>query len=351
MSRERSFNLLRTVVSMGAALLVAFVIILLVSDKPVKSVQIFLLQPFSSERYLGNIVETAIPLIFSGLSMALLFQAGLFNLGSEGVFFLSGIAGSLAAIWLKLPVYLFPFVCIFAGILAGMFTMLAPGFLKAKYGASEMVTSLMMNSIVYGIGCYILNNVMRDPSVSSLGSYKYRKAALLPVIVKGTRIHLGLVLALLCVFLIYVLLYRTKVGYEIRAVGTNFRFARYSGIGAARVILSVHLIDGAVAGCGGIVECLGMHKRFEWTALPGYGFDGAMIAMLAGNNPFGVAGAALFVAWLRVGADLVNRFADVPTEMIALLQSLIILLISAEKFLHKYKQAWMEKDVAIGGKE
>lgn len=348
MSRERTFNMLRTAVSMIAAMLVAFIIILFVSDQPVESIKIFLVQPFSSRRYLGNIVETAIPLIFSGLSMALLFQAGLFNLGGEGVFFMSGIAGSLVAIWFQLPFYIFPFVCIAAGAVTGILVMLVPGILKAKYGANEMVTSLMMNNIAYGIGCYILNNIMRDPSVSSLVSYKYRKAALLPTVISGTRVHLGLMIAILCVVIIYIFLYKTKGGYEVRATGTNIRFAKYSGIRVTKVIILVHIIAGAVAGCGGIVECLGLHKRFEWTALPGYGFDGAMIAMLANNNPFGVVGAALFVGYLRVGADLVNRFADVPTEMIAILQSLIILLISAEKFLHKYKQAWIEKDVKIG---
>jgi ABC-type uncharacterized transport system permease subunit len=348
MSRERTFNMLRTAVSMIAAMLVAFIIILFVSEQPVESIKIFLVQPFSSRRYLGNIVETAIPLIFSGLSMALLFQAGLFNLGGEGVFFMSGIAGSLVAIWFQLPFYIFPFVCIAVGAVAGILVMLVPGVLKAKYGANEMVTSLMMNNIAYGIGCYILNNIMRDPSVSSLVSYKYRKAALLPTIISGTRVHLGLMIAILCVVIIYIFLYKTKGGYEVRATGTNIRFAKYSGIRVTKVIILVHVIAGAVAGCGGIVECLGLHKRFEWTSLPGYGFDGAMIAMLANNNPFGVVGAALFVGYLRVGADLVNRFADVPTEMIAILQSLIILLISAEKFLHKYKQAWIEKDVNIG---
>ena len=100
----------------------------------------------------------------------------------------------------------------------------------------------------------------------------------------------------------------------------------------------------AIAGMGGIIECLGMHKRFEWTALPGYGFDGAMIAMLAGNHPIGVIGAAFFVSYLRIGADLVNRTSDIPTEMISILQSIIILLISAERFLHKYKQNWIEKE-------
>ena len=126
--------------------------------------------------------------------------------------------------------------------------------------------------------------------------------------------------------------------------GDNVHFAKASGINVTRVIILVHVAAGALAGAGGIIECIGMHKRFEWTALPGYGFDGAMIAMLANNNPVAVIGSALFVSYLRVGADLVNRSSDIPTEMISILQSIIILLISAERFLHKYKQNWIEKE-------
>lgn len=344
MSRERSFTIIRTAVSMLVAILVAFVIILLVSDQPVESIKIFLLRPFSSKRYLGNIVETAVPLIFSGLAMAIMFRASLFNLGGEGIFFIAGITGSIAAIWPQLPPVAFPIVCIMAGALTGMVVMLVPGVLKAKYGASEMVTSLMMNNILLGVGLYLLNNMMRDPKVASLVSYKYRTNALLGTIVPGTRIHAGFLIALVCAFLTYLFLFKSKWGYEIRMVGNNKKFASYSGINVTRVIIIVHLVAGAIAGMGGIIECLGMHKRFEWTALPGYGFDGAMIAMLAGNNPIGVIGAAFFVSYLRIGADLVNRTSDIPTEMIAILQSIIILLISAERFLHKYKQNWIEKE-------
>ena len=145
MSREQSFNIIRTVVSMGVAIAVAFIIILLVSDQPVESIRIFLLAPLSSKRYLGNIVETAVPLIFSGLSMALMFKASLFNLGGEGIFFISGITGSILAIWLKMPPVIFPAVCIAVGAVTGMVIMLVPGVLKAKYGANEMVTSLWVS--------------------------------------------------------------------------------------------------------------------------------------------------------------------------------------------------------------
>ena len=340
MSRERSFTIIRTAVSMLVAILVAFVIIVLVSDQPVESIKIFLLRPFSTKRYLGNIVETAVPLIFSGLAMALMFKASLFNLGGEGIFFIAGITGSIVAIWPQLPPVVFPIVC----IVTGMVVMLIPGVLKAKYGASEMVTSLMMNNILLGVGLYLLNNMMRDPQVASLVSYQYRSNALLANIIPGTRVHVGFLIALACAFAAYVFLFKSKWGYEIRMVGDNGKFASYSGINVTKVIIIVHLAAGAIAGMGGIIECLGMHRRFEWTALPGYGFDGAMIAMLAGNHPIGVIGAAFFVSYLRVGADLVNRASDVPTEMISILQSIIILLISAERFLHKYKQNWIEKE-------
>lgn len=344
MSRERSFTIIRTIVSMAAAILVAFIIILLVSDDPVASIRTFLIGPFTSRRYLGNILEIAIPLIFSGVSMAILFQTSLFNLGGEGVYFISGAVASLPAIWWLGLGGFHPVICIIIGGLTGVAVMLIPGILKAKFGASEMVTSLMMNNILLGVGSYLLNNVMRDPSVTTLVSYKYRTAALLPKLIAGTKVHFGLLIALLTVAFAYVFLYKSKWGYEIRLTGNNSSFAKYSGINVVKVIIVAHVVAGFIAGMGGTVECLGMHKRFEWTALPGYGFDGAMIAMLANNNPIGVIGAAVFVAYLRIGADLVNRYSDIPTEMISILQCIIILLISAERFLHKYKQRWIEKE-------
>ena len=248
MSRERSFTIIRTAVAMLVAILVAFVIILLVSDQPVESIKIFLLRPFSTKRYLGNIVETAVPLIFSGLAMALMFKASLFNLGGEGIFFIAGITGSIAAIWPQLPPIAFPIVCIMAGAVTGMIVMLVPGVLKAKYGASEMVTSLMMNNILLGVGMYLLNNMMRDPSVASLVSYKYRTNAMLGTIIPGTRVHAGFLIALVCAFAVYVFMFKSKWGYEIRMVGNNGKFASYSGINVTKVIIIVHLAAGAIAG-------------------------------------------------------------------------------------------------------
>ncbi len=345
MNRERSFGILRTVVALLIAFAAAFLIIALVSETPLESIRIFAVGPFTQGRYLGNIVEHAIPLIFSGLAMSVLFQTSLFNMGAEGIFYISGALISLLAIFVPMPVGIHPLAVILMGACVGVLVMLIPGFLRAKLNASELVTSLMLNNILFGVGMYLLSQVLRDPHVGSQMSYKFLETALLPRIVPGTRIHFGLVIALVCVALVYLFLYKTKWGYEIRMTGINTHFANYSGINTFKAILVAHVVAGALAGVGGAVETIGIHQRFEWMALPGYGFDGAMIAMLAGNHPVGVVGSALFVAYLRIGADMVSRLSDVPTEMVAILQCIILLLVSAEKFLSRYRQKWIEKGV------
>lgn len=348
MNREKSFQILRTAVSLLIALLLAYVIIFFTSKTPLESIRIFTFGPFDSVRHLGNIIEAALPLIFSGLAMSIIFQANLFNLGAEGIYYISGAVVSLIAIFFSMPPIVHPAVIILVGALVGAVVMSIPGILRAKFNTSELVTSLMLNNILLGAGLWILTNVMRDPVTGNQISYKFAETALLSRIIPGTRIHSGLIIAVICVIFTYIFLYRTKWGYEIRMTGSNGDFAQYSGINTARVIIMAHLVAGILAGVGGAVETIGMHRRFEWTMLPGYGMDGAMIAMLGGNNPFGVVLAALFVAYLRVGADMVSRLSDVPTEMVAILQALIILLISAERFLHKYRQKWIEKGVKNG---
>ena len=344
MNKERKFELIRTLVSVMIAIVLAFAIILLISEQPLEAIKTFVVGPLSSKRYIGNIIEMAIPLIFSGLAMCVVFQASLFNLGGEGIFFMSAVVSSAVAIFIPMPAGIHQFVAIGVGALVGAVIASIPGVLKAKWNGSELVTSLMLNNILFGVGMYILNYKMRDTSAMAVVSQKFQETVLLPRIVPSTRIHLGLIIALVTVAVVYFIIYKSKWGYEIRMTGLNKEFAEYSGINTFKVIILAHIISGIIGGMGGAIETIGMHKRFEWTALPGYGFDGALIAMLARNNPLGAIGAALFLAYIRVGADLVARLSDVPAEMISILQGVIILLISAERFLYSYKQKMMLKE-------
>ncbi|MBS4536766.1 ABC transporter permease [Clostridium sp. D2Q-14] len=345
MNVEKRFEIVRTFVAVTISLLIGFAIILFASDEPLSTLYYFIISPSTKMRYLGNVVELAIPLIFSGLATSILFQTGLFNLGSEGVFYFSGLLASIIGIKFSLSFIFHPILAILIGSLFGMIVMLLIGFFKAKWNASELVISLMFNSIFFGIGAYILNFYFRDPNVSGVYSFKMNESVFLNKIIPGTRIHTGLIIALLTVFLVYLFLYRTRWGYEIRMTGLNKRFGKYTGMNTTKVILIASILAGAIAGMGGAVEIIGMYDRFKWSALPGLGFDGALIAMLAKNKPKNVIFAALFLAYIRIGADLMARMTDIPSEMVYILQAIIILFISGKKFLEGYKEKSLLKEV------
>jgi simple sugar transport system permease protein len=345
MNFENRFELIRTFVAVSISLLIGFAIILFVSDEPISTLFYFAIGPLTKTRYIGNVIESAIPLIFSGLATAILFQTCLFNLGAEGIFYFSGLLAAIIGITFSMPPVLHPIVAIAAGCVFGMLYMFVIGYFKAKWNASELVISLMFNSIFYGIGLYILNYFFRDPDVSGFASLKMKKTVLLANIIPHTRIHAGLIIALITVWLGYLFLYRTKWGYEIRMTGINADFARYSGVKTTRAIIIASVVAGAIAGIGGSVEVIGMYDRFRWAALPGLGFDGALIAMLAKNKPGNTIYAALFLAYIRIGADLMARMTNIPSEMVYIMQAVIILLISGGKFLEKYKQRALLREV------
>ncbi len=345
MNKEMKFEILRSVIAVLIALIIGFLVILFISEQPIDTIRTFIFGPLQSKRHLGNVVEMAIPLIFSGLATSIVFQANLFNLGTEGIFYFSGVMAAIVAIFVKVPGGIHPVIAILAGGLVGGAIGFIPGFLKAKWNANELVTSLMFNNILLGLGLYIVNYYLRDPQALATVSYKFQPTAKLGVMISGTRIHYGLLLVVAMVAFTYLFLYKTPWGYALRITGMNRKFADYSGLKTFSVIIYAHVIAGIIGGMGGATEILGMYKRFQWQSLPGYGFDGALVAMLGRNHPFGAVGAALFLAYIRVGADMMARMSDVPAEMVAIMQAVIIFLISAEKFLQAYRQRMLLKEV------
>lgn len=345
MHSEQRFEWMRTAIAIGIALLIAYGVILVVSETPIETLLTFIAGPLKSKRYLGNVIELSIPLMFSGVATAILFQAKLFNLGAEGLFYICGLVAAILVINLSVsPILALILSLVIASIVGGVaFTI--PGYMRAKWGASELVTSLMFNSIFYGVGLYFLNYYFRDPNQTQIATAKFPEGATLMRIISGTRIHAGLIIAIIVVILTHLFLYKTKWGYALRMTGINPNFASYSGINTVTVILYAHIIAGLIAGLGGAVEVLGMYSRFTWQALPGLGFDGALVAMLAKNKPLNVIVSALFIAYIRIGADLMARLCDVSSEMVAIIQAIIILLISAERFLYYWRQKMLLKEV------
>lgn len=344
MRKNLKFEVVRTSMAILIALAVALIIIFLTSNEPGVALKEFVVGPIDSLRHFGNVIELAIPLMFTGLAVSIMFKAQQFNLGAEGGFFIGGVAAMVVAIKVSLPVVAHPLVAILFGGILGAIVVSIPAFMKVRWNATELVSSLMLNYVALFIGAYLLNYHFRDPNSGAIASYKIPKTAKLMVILDGTRIHAGLIIVAVMVILCYYFLYRTKWGYEIRITGENKRFAEYSGINTAKVIILSQVFGGFIAGMGGSIEVLGLYRRFTWQTLPGYGWDGIIVAILARNNPLYVPIGAIFLAYLRIGADLMSRGSDVQSEVVAIIQGVIIVFIVAESFLSKYKHKLVYKE-------
>ncbi len=344
MNSNTKFNILRTLLSVGIALLISFILIFFTSQEPVKAIIKLLTGPLESTRRFGNVIEAMIPLIFTGVGVSIMFSANQINLAGEGSFHIGGLVATVIALNTTLPAGISPIVCILLAGLAGSLVTAIPAVLKIKTESDILVSSLMMNYLILYFSNYILSYFIKDPSAGSVVSYAVPEITQFSTIFTGTRIHIGLFIAIAVALIGYVFLYKTKIGYELRVTGENQDFARYSGINVLKITLVSSLLGGFVIGLGGGVEILGMYNRFSWTSLLGYGWDAIIITTLAKKNPLYVPFAAFFLAYLRTGASIMSRSTDVATEIVIITQGLIILLVVAEQFLSKYKHKMIAKE-------
>ena len=297
---------------------------------------------------LADILAAMIPTIFTGLSVCIMFAANQFNMGAEGGIMLGAFISAMAAIYIPLPAGLHPVVAVLLGGLAVAVVMLLPAVLKAKLNVSEMVCSLMLNYIIMYVIKFLMNTYLADKTRGQIMSYQFRETANIAPIVNntifsGAKLTWGFVVAIVCVILCGLFMYRSRWGYAIRMIGINQDFSKYSGMKVAGVIVLSQVLGGFLAGAGGGVEMLGRYTAFSWSALPGYGWTGITIAILAGNNPYMVPLASFFMAYLSKGCDLMATYAKVPAQLIDIIQGVIFLFFAAEQFLSGYRQSLVVK--------
>ncbi|MBR0575035.1 ABC transporter permease [Proteiniclasticum sp. BAD-10] len=344
-------ELLKMLTAIALSLLIVFVIIFFVSDDPMGAISSFLLGPLKSIRRMGNIVELMIPLMFSGLAIIFLFRTGLFNLSGEGAIFSGAVVATIVILSLDVAPVLRMILAVLAAGLAGSFVTFIPGFLKVKFNANEIVTSLMLNFVCLNVGLYFIHGYFLDPQVNSPYSYKFDPGVGLPKLISGTRVHLGLIIALVVIGMAWLMLHRSAFGFRSKLVGANRKMAEYVGIGSTSIILLTQLLGGFVAGMGGSVELLGMYNRFQFGGLTGYGWDGIPIAIIARHNPKNLPFAALFISYLKIGADIMARESNVPFEIVQIIQAVMIIFISAQALLSGYKKKVMMQEVSKMEKE
>jgi simple sugar transport system permease protein len=284
----------------------------------------------------------ATPLIFTGLAAAVAFRAHFYNIGAEGQLYL----GALAAVAIgggAIPapaIVLFPLMIVGA-MAAGALLLLVPALAKTRLGVDEVVTTLLLNFVALLFVSMMLDGPMKDPtamgwpqSVPILPGVEFGK------LLERSRVHSGLILAVVLSLVLWVVNARTTFGYEMRAVGANATAARFAGISVSSVMVKTALLSGALAGLAGVGEVAGRAGYLTLDMSPGYGYSGIVIAMLAGLNPLAVVLAAMFVAGVIVGADSMSRAVGVPTYLADVIVAVSLLSMLVATMLARYKVRW-----------
>lgn len=345
---NKKFTTVRLVCAFSIAIIISIAIIFSISKEPGVAIFNLFLGPLQSKRHFFDVLASSVPLMFTGLALGLVFKSGNFSMIADAALYTGGVVTAALAIKVILPAGVHPIVILIAAAVVGGIIGSIPALLKVYFHTNELVTSLMLNYVFFYLGIFIVNKFLIDRQAGTFASLRYNSSATLPTLLSGTKFHVGFLIAIAVVIILYVLIYKTKFGYEIRISGSNPKFAKYSGINTKKVIIMTQVIAGAVAGIGGAVEQMAMYPRFNWQDSPSYAWDGVIIAILSGNNPKFVPIAAFFLAYIRVGADLMSRRSDVQNELVSIIQAVLILFITAERFMAGWKQRQEAKKALEG---
>ena len=290
---------------------------------------------------LSGIAQTltkATPLLLVGLGICIAFRGGVINIGGEGQIIVGALAASAVALALPTrPGYLLLPLTLIGGTIAGGLWGGVPGILKARLNVNEILSTVMMNQIALQLMNFLLRGPMLDPEQVAAGTNIPQSAALpesvwLTRLIPRTLLHSGLILALVLAVLVYLLLWRTTIGYRIRAVGRNRNASRYAGIPVQRYLALSMILSGAFAGLAGAVEVTGVHHRMLEGLSGGYGFSGIVAALFGKLHPLGAIPASFLFGSLLVGADRMQRAIQVPNAMIIALQGLVVLFVVASDY-------------------
>ncbi len=281
---------------------------------------------FGSKRNIAEVLLKATPLILIGAGLAISFRSGVWNIGAEGQFYMGAVAASVLALqmdgvnsWISIPIVMI------AGSIAGACWAGIAGLLRARYGASEIVTTIMLNYVAIIFTGYLVTGPLMEHAGAFPRSDRFPAEVILPRIVSGTRLNIGIFIAIAAAIISWYIISLSRRGFSMRAVGASPDASRYAGINVSKNIIKSISYSGALAGLAASIEMIGVTKRLYQTISPGYGFEGIAVALLANNNPLGVIFSGTLFGALRSGAEIMQMSAGVPSVLIFIIQGLIII--------------------------
>ena len=324
-----------------AAMALATLVLLAIGAHPLATFATIFGGPLKDLFSASEIGVRTVPLILVALGITISFRAGILNIGAEGQMQVGILASTAVALGLRhLPGLLLLPLSLAAGALGGAAWGGLAGWLRARLEVNEILSTVMLNYIAAQFYTFLLRGPMIDPDELMTGSgtpqsTRLPRAAWLERLIPGTRLHSGLLLALVLAVLVWLLLWRTTLGFRLRAAGAEARAARYAGIRVQRSLVVAMLLAGGFAGPAGAVEVAGVHHRAIEAISSGYGFAGIVVALFGGLHPAGIVPAAVFFGLMLVGADMTQRSAGVPANMVLVLEGVIILaIVSARMYVN-----------------
>lgn len=346
-SKFRAFieNVKFPVIAVLLSFVIGAIFIIISGNNPLVAYEALIIGSLGSIPALGETLLKTTPLIFTGLAIAFAFRCGLFNIGAEGQY----IAGAIftvasAYIFRGLPHFALVPIILIAGALGGALWASIVGFLKARLGIHEVITSIMLNYTAMFVGNYCIRTVLNPsrlegatqkahtvllPEAARLTKFK----DILPSIFGHSSVNTSLIIAVLCCIAAYYILFKTALGYEIRSVGQSPLAAEYGGISITKNLLTAMLISGAFAGLAGTAQVAGLTYKVDMApALPGYGFTGIAVALVGKNHPLGVLVSALLFGILSNG-ERKMQIAGIPKEIVGIIQGVIIIFIAGEQIV------------------
>jgi len=324
------------------ALVVGGIVLLVSGENPFEVYQAMARGALGDQNGVAETLVKTIPLLLTGLGVAVAFRMQLWNIGAEGQLYLGAIVATGTGIFL-LPdapaVVLIPAMVV-AGLLGGAFWALVPGLLRAFLGANEIITSLMLNYVAILLSEYLVHGPWRDPAAFGFpGTKSLPDAAWLPRW-ETTRVHLGLLFGLVAAALLWATLRRTRWGYEVSVMGENPRAARYAGMPTRRTIVLVMVLSGALAGLAGMSEVAGIGHQLQSSLSPGYGYTAIIVAWLGRLNPGGIVLVAFLLAGVLVGGDQLQMTMGLPSAIAPMLQGTILFFLLGGEVLTRYRLRW-----------
>lgn len=324
-------NIQKTIITLIFALIMGAIVIELSGKDALEAYKALFASSLGSPTAIANTLLAATPLIFTALAAAVAFRAGIFNVGAEGSLYLGGFAAAWAGFTLTdLPAWIIvPLAFACAAIVGGLWCYF-PGVLRARLGVDELVTTILLNYVAILFTDYLVNGPFLVPGVANAMSAEVSAAARLPRLMPPSQLNSSFIVAILAGVVMVILMNKSRLGYELRAVGDNAIFSRWAGIKVPSVIEKVMVIGGILGGLAGAGQVLGMHYRFVAGFSSGLAFTGMTVALLVRNSPVGAILGALLFGVLRSGSSTMEIFTDVPRDLIKVLEATIIFFAAME---------------------